>query len=101
VLPVLLRRLRPGRGPATSTRGAAPPLDDADAALLARLKAWRLQQSREQGVPAYVVLHDSTLADLARRRPRDLAALSVVPGIGGRKLERYGAGLLEVIDAKA
>jgi superfamily II DNA helicase RecQ len=44
------------------------------------------------------VLHDSTLADIARRRPADLAALAGVPGIGTRKLERYGAGLLEVIE---
>jgi ATP-dependent DNA helicase RecQ len=49
-------------------------------------------------VPAYVVLHDSTLAEIARRRPADLAALAGVPGIGARKLERYGAGLLEVIE---
>jgi ATP-dependent DNA helicase RecQ len=74
-------------------------LGAADAELLGRLKAWRLQQSRDQGVPAYVVLHDSTLAEIARQRPRDLAALARVPGIGAKKLERYGAGLLDAIDA--
>jgi ATP-dependent DNA helicase RecQ len=74
-------------------------MDGVDAELLARLKAWRLSQSRDQGVPAYVVLHDTTLAEIARRRPRDLAALAAVPGIGTAKLERYGAGLLAVVDA--
>jgi ATP-dependent DNA helicase RecQ len=98
---VQMRRVRTVSRPAKKTRLPAADLDAADAELLDRLKAWRLQQSREQGVPAYVVLHDSTLADIARRRPRDLAALSGVAGIGGHKLERYGAGLLEVIDAGA
>jgi ATP-dependent DNA helicase RecQ len=95
---VQMRRLRT----ATRARRKAPGVgsegpDGADAHLLTQLKAWRLQQSRDQGVPAYVVLHDSTLAEIARRRPADLAALAGVPGIGARKLERYGAGLLEVI----
>ena len=48
-------------------------------------------------MPAYVILHDSTLAELARRRPRALSDLAVVPGIGARKLERYGDALLGVI----
>jgi ATP-dependent DNA helicase RecQ len=97
---VQMRRVRTSTRAAKKARGTAIPLDDADAELLARLKAWRLQQSREQGVPAYVVLHDSTLAVIARRRPRDLTALAGIPGIGATKLERYGAGLLEAVDAR-
>jgi ATP-dependent DNA helicase RecQ len=97
---VQMRRVRTSTRAAKKARGTAIPLDDADAELLARLKAWRLQQSREQGVPAYVVLHDSTLADIARRRPRDRTALAAIPGIGATKLERYGAGLLEAVDAR-
>jgi ATP-dependent DNA helicase RecQ len=96
---VQMRRLRTAtRGPRKARGVGSAALNGADADLLAQLKAWRLQQSRDQGVPAYVVLHDSTLADIARRRPADLAALAGVPGIGTRKLERYGAGLLEVIE---
>jgi ATP-dependent DNA helicase RecQ len=96
---VQMRRLRTVSRSAKKTRGMPSGLGAADAELLGRLKAWRLQQSRDQGVPAYVVLHDSTLAEIARQRPRDLAALARVPGIGAKKLERYGAGLLDAIDA--
>ena len=63
----------------------------------ARLKAWRLAEARRQALPAYVILHDATLAEIARRRPRDLDALADVPGIGARKLERYGPALLELM----
>jgi ATP-dependent DNA helicase RecQ len=59
-----------------------------DAALLERLKAWRLAEARTQSVPAFVILHDKTLAEIARRRPRDLTALGSVSGIGAKKLER-------------
>jgi len=95
---VQMRRLRTATRARRKARdvGSEGP-DGANAHLLTQLKAWRLQQSRDQGVPAYVVLHDSTLAEIARRRPANLAALAGVPGIGARKLERYGAGLLEVI----
>jgi ATP-dependent DNA helicase RecQ len=68
-----------------------------EAGRYARLKAWRLAEARRQAVPAYVILHDATLAEIARRRPRDVATLADVPGIGARKLERYGASLLEVL----
>jgi ATP-dependent DNA helicase RecQ len=74
---------------------ATHPGDEADR--YGRLKAWRLAEARRQAVPAYVILHDATLAEIARRQPRDLDALGEVPGIGARKLERYGAALLEVI----
>ncbi len=68
-----------------------------EAGRYARLKAWRLAEARRQTVPAYVILHDATLAEIARREPRDLDSLAGIPGIGARKLERYGAALLEVI----
>jgi ATP-dependent DNA helicase RecQ len=72
-------------------------LADGDLALLDKLKAWRLDEARTQAVPAYVILHDSTLAELARRRPRSVADLADVAGIGARKLERYGQALLGVL----
>jgi ATP-dependent DNA helicase RecQ len=68
-----------------------------EAARYARLKAWRLEEARRQALPAYVILHDATLAELARRQPGHLDALAEIPGIGTRKLERYGAALLEVL----
>ncbi|HET9045742.1 MAG TPA: DNA helicase RecQ, partial [Casimicrobiaceae bacterium] len=68
-----------------------------NSALLDRLKAWRLNEARTQAVPAFVILHDRTLADIARRRPADLAALGTISGIGTRKLERYGPALVELV----
>jgi ATP-dependent DNA helicase RecQ len=62
-----------------------------------QLKAWRLAEARRQALPAYVILHDATLAEIARRQPRDLDALAEIPGIGARKLERYGPALLELL----
>jgi ATP-dependent DNA helicase RecQ len=75
----------------------AAGLAPADAALLEALKAWRRDEARSQGVPAYVILHDSTLAEVARTRPRDLAALAGLGGIGTKKLERYGDALLRLV----
>jgi ATP-dependent DNA helicase RecQ len=69
----------------------------ADAGLLDALKAWRRDEARSQGVPPYVILHDSTLAEIARTRPRDLGALGGLGGIGVKKLERYGHALLQLI----
>jgi ATP-dependent DNA helicase RecQ len=50
-------------------------------------------------VPAFVILHDKTLAEIARQRPPDLTALREIAGIGVTKLERYGAALLEIVVA--
>jgi len=85
------RRPAPRRGPAVADLPAAP------SELVARLKAWRLEQAREQGVPAFVILHDRTLTEIARQQPMDETQLSQIGGIGARKLERYGAGLLAVL----
>jgi len=85
-------------GAPTEFSEAAPETDLAGgAARLARLKAWRLAEARRLGLPAYVVLHDATLLEIAQRRPQDLAALAAVPGIGARKLERYGATLIGLV----
>jgi ATP-dependent DNA helicase RecQ len=50
-------------------------------------------------VPAYVVFHNSTLAEVAARRPRTLTELASVPGVGPTKLERYGADVLAALGA--
>ncbi|MGB8004747.1 MAG: ATP-dependent DNA helicase UvrD2 [Gaiellaceae bacterium] len=74
---------------------AAEPTDP----LYAALKRWRLQRATADDLPAYVVFHNSTLAEIAGRRPRDLSELSVVPGVGPAKLERYGSDVLGVVAA--
>ncbi len=73
-------------------RGAAAPADmsNADAALLADLKAFRSVQARERSVPAYVVFSDQSLIDMAARRPRTLAEFREVHGVGDAKLRAWG-----------
>ena len=61
------------------------------------LRELRARLAREQSVPAYVIFHDATLREIARQRPRDLEELAAIGGVGARKLERYGAPLLEVV----
>jgi ATP-dependent DNA helicase RecQ len=85
--------------PRASSRSRALPADlsTADGALLARLKAWRLAEARGQALPAYVILHDRTLTEIARQKPADRAALARIGGIGHTKLARYGEALLELV----
>ncbi len=68
-----------------------------DESLVERLREWRLGRSREQEVPAFVVMTDVTLLAVAERRPADVTALLEIPGIGPAKAERYGAALLELL----
>jgi ATP-dependent DNA helicase RecQ len=75
------------------------PAAAANPALFERLRSWRSEVARRQGVPAYLVFHDRTLNELAARRPADLAAMEAVPGIGRAKLDRYGPALLEILAA--
>ena len=72
-------------------------LDTAAQALFERLRAHRLEVSRAEEVPPYVVASDRTLREVALLRPRDIAQLQQAHGIGPTKAERYGEGLLEVV----
>jgi DNA helicase-2/ATP-dependent DNA helicase PcrA len=74
---------------------AAEPNDP----LYAALKRWRLERATADDLPAYVVFHNSTLADIAGRRPSDLSELAAVPGVGPTKLDRYGGDVLRVVAA--
>jgi ATP-dependent DNA helicase RecQ len=68
-----------------------------DSSLLAALKHWRLERSRSDRVPAFVILHDATLEHLCGSQPKTLADLRRTPGIGDQKLERYGEEILRVL----
>jgi DNA helicase-2/ATP-dependent DNA helicase PcrA len=97
---------RPGaRRPAARTEGRVRVLTGApiataatpDDTLLEALRRWRRERAAADAVPAYVVAHDTTLAEIADVRPRSLPALRRVRGMGPAKLERYGAEILAVI----
>ncbi|WP_394365583.1 DNA helicase RecQ [Streptomyces sasae] len=61
------------------------------------LRAWRAEQAREQGVPAYVIFHDATLREIVSRWPESVAELGTVGGVGEKKLMTYGEGVLGVL----
>jgi ATP-dependent DNA helicase RecQ len=65
------------------------------------LRSWRAQVARERAVPAYTVFHDSTLREIASRRPRSPAELVGITGIGAAKLERFGAAIIDVLRSAA
>ena len=81
----------------TSKALAAAAGSTADPASIDALREWRRQEAARRSVPAYVVLHDRTLAALAAARPSTLDALSEIPGIGPAKLEAYGKDLLALL----
>jgi DNA helicase-2/ATP-dependent DNA helicase PcrA len=62
-----------------------------------KLRAWRLERSKADGVPPYVVFHDSVLHQIAELRPASLGELSQIAGVGPTKLERYGDELLAAL----
>ncbi|HEY6836246.1 MAG TPA: UvrD-helicase domain-containing protein [Gaiellaceae bacterium] len=62
------------------------------------LKEWRLKRSKRDEVPAYVVFHNSTLAEIAARRPRTIPELAEIPGVGPAKLERYGSEVMAALE---
>ncbi|MBY0265446.1 MAG: DNA helicase RecQ [Burkholderiales bacterium] len=94
---VAMRELQPRKAAKKSRSAASAAVSAADSGLLEQLKAWRLDQARTQAVPAYVILHDRTLAEIASTRPQDMTALSMIGGIGAKKLERYGSALLDLV----
>ncbi|CAN5875011.1 hypothetical protein BH23ACT4_BH23ACT4_00010 [soil metagenome] len=71
--------------------------DDVDDDLIERLKKWRLTQAESQGVPAFVVFHDTTLNEIAAIRPGSTDALLEITGIGPAKLEAYGEELIDLL----
>jgi len=70
---------------------------DPTAELMEYLREWRRGTARDQGVPAYVVMLDTTMEELCRKRPRTVAELRQVPGLGERKTERYGKEILQAL----
>ncbi len=80
-------------GPGSGADGVA----GIDPALFERLREWRGRQSREQRVPAYVVLHNSHLEEIAARRPANVRELGAIKGIGLRRAARYGEELLALV----
>jgi ATP-dependent DNA helicase RecQ len=82
--------------PATGRKTASVP-GGVDAELLAHMKRWRKEIADARHVPPYIVMHDSTLIELCRRRPKDVSELVHIPGIGERRAEIYGAQIIRAL----
>jgi ATP-dependent DNA helicase RecQ len=94
-------RLKPEPALAGTTAPAGSPNGAADPALFERLKRWRGEQARRQQVPAYVVLHNSHLEEIAARKPQTIHELGSIKGIGLRRAARYGEELLALVGGEA
>jgi ATP-dependent DNA helicase RecQ len=81
------------------SKDKAPPIPlEADGlSRFEALKAWRAEVAREHNLPAYVVFHDATLAEMAQAQPDSLDALAQISGVGEKKLEAYGNEILRVL----
>jgi ATP-dependent DNA helicase RecQ len=90
-------RRRQKAEPRSVDRGIEP----ADMPVFEALRIWRRDRASEQGVPPYVIFHDTTLAAIARRRPTSRDALAEISGVGHAKLDRYGDDVLRVVTEKA
>jgi ATP-dependent DNA helicase RecQ len=78
--------------------GAKPALSEVNPELREYLREWRSVTAKEQGVPAYVVMHDTSLDELCRKRPGTMSQLLEVPGFGDRKSELYGRKIFDALD---
>jgi DNA helicase II / ATP-dependent DNA helicase PcrA len=84
-----------------ATRPVRPPkptMEDLPPAF-GPLREWRLERAKADGIPAFVVFHDSTLVEIARQAPQSMSELASISGVGPAKLERYGAEVLAKLTA--
>jgi ATP-dependent DNA helicase RecQ len=74
------------------------PRLDADSELIEYMREWRRRTAHEQGVPAFVVMHDTTLEELCRKQPKSVQELMSVSGIGIKKSQTYGLKIIEALN---
>jgi len=75
-------------------------LDDTETIVFERLKQLRSEIATARNVPAYVIFHDKSLRDMARKRPTTIATFSKVHGVGQAKLDQFGEAFLTAINAR-
>lgn len=95
--PLTLRKPSKSKTARRGNKGASTTLGHG--ALWEALRQHRRELAEAQGVPAYVIFHDATLAEMVEQTPHSLETLGAISGIGARKLADYGEGFLSVIQA--
>ncbi len=93
VTPAAVRRVVSATG---GTR-AVPSIPEADQELREYLREWRRRTAKEQGSAAFIVLHDTSLDEICRSEPNSISQLLNITGIGERKAELYGQGILAAL----
>jgi ATP-dependent DNA helicase RecQ len=88
---------KPKRASTAAVARVPASLDGEGQQRFVALKAWRAEVAKEHNLPAYVIFHDATLAAIAERAPQSLLDLQGISGIGAKKLEAYGAQVLQVV----
>ena len=83
----------------TAAHAAVADLSEQEMEIFQTLRVLRKTLADKQGMPAYVIFHDSVLIELARRRPQTEEDMSAIPGIGAAKLERYAVPFLKILCA--
>ncbi len=89
------------RGKVRRDRAAETVAVAADDPAFEALRQWRAKEAKQQGVPPYVIFHDSVLRDIVATRPTTLTQLGGIRGVGASKLERYGEGVLGIVTRTA
>ena len=82
---------------AAKGKQAEQSLSESDMDMLTRLKAARTELAQEQNVPAFMIFHDKSLRDMARKRPKNIGEMSSIHGVGKAKLDKFGAVFLDVM----
>ncbi len=97
VAPAVVAASRPGPRERQPAGAARARLSADDAVLFDALRAWRLEQAREEKVSPFIVAYDTVIAEIAERRPANERELLAVAGIGPGKVEKYGADILAIV----
>lgn len=107
---VVIVRCRGVRSPAAASGGAEDGsrrrrdeswrdlLDPKDWPLFERMREWRGDRARGEGIPSYVICNNRQLAEIVKHRPQTLAALAEINGFGDAKLKKYGKELLGILN---
>lgn len=82
----------------SSSQKAKNEPDNYDKELFQKLRKWRADTAKDASLPAFVVLHDSTLKHLSDRKPKKLEDLGSIPGFGSTKIKKYGQEVLDIIE---
>jgi ATP-dependent DNA helicase PIF1 len=72
--------------------------EDHDEELFNKLRTWRLKRARQERIAPFIIMHDATLKEIARRQPTNIHQLITFKGFGIKKIELYGKDIIQVVN---